>query len=459
MAIGKDQRNSYLVCLTNRDFLLFWSGQYISFIGDRLAQLAFGVLLGIAVGASVQNDPEAATKVNTLFFVSIIPYIFMFPISGYLVDRFRRRNVMIVCTCLQGVVAVAMAEIIRAQGFDAVADAVVYLGALLIYTNSAVFNPAKYALIPELIDEEHLLAANALNTSTATISTLLGTYLGGWMLETLRRATGDNAAGVIWALYLDSITFFLPGLMLALIVSDLHRRPHHQIDARMSSWQRVIEGFHYLSRHVAARRLLAVVFLTWFIGGFFLAAVNVLVIKVRGEPMGTYTLWMGNIGVGIFGGAILTGFTCRHVRPKVVIGTALPLVGLLLLFSSVFLARERAQMPYLILAAMAAGGAIVTMDTTMQRIVPNSIRGRIFAISFLVVNVATATAFLLNILLEKGQAREAIARLLPGIAVTESAYFQLLGLIALGGGLSVWWLGGSPMARGAQRRRVDRSQN
>ena len=37
----ESSRNSYIVCLTNRDFLLFYLGQYISFIGDRIAQVAF----------------------------------------------------------------------------------------------------------------------------------------------------------------------------------------------------------------------------------------------------------------------------------------------------------------------------------------------------------------------------------------------------------------------------------
>jgi hypothetical protein len=68
----------------------------------------------------------------------------------------------------------------------------------------------------------------------------------------------------------------------------------------------------------------------------------------------------------------------------------------------------------------------------MQRIVPNSIRGRLFAISFLVVNLGTASAFGINIYLESIGVRQALANLAPGTVAAESAYFQLLGLLMTG---------------------------
>ncbi len=452
MADPRRERNSYLACLTNRDFLLFYSGQYISFIGDRLAQLAFMLLLGIEIGLHAQNDPETADRVNLLFVFSIIPYIFMFPLSGFLIDRFRRRNVMIVCTCLQGVVAIGAAEMIRAQGFDHVADSFIYLAVLLIYINSAVFNPAKYALIPEIVEEKHLLAANALNTSTATISTLLGTFLGGWMLTALNRVTGDDTSGVVWALYLDSLTFFLPGLLLLFVVRDLRRRPQRSRVAH-SAKRQMVEGFHYLWRHTVVRRLMSLVMLIWFIAGFYFASINVLVLDVRNENMGTYTIWMGTIGLGVFSGALTTGLTCRHVSPRRVTGTALTALGLLLLLSSVALRLERAQMAFLFVTAMGAGAVIVTIDTLMQRIVPNAIRGRMFAIVFLLSNIALATAFGLNILLRGQDVGNLLAQMLPGVVVVESAYFQLLSLPALVGGALIWRLGRSPVYEAIIRKR------
>ena len=71
-------RNSYLVCLTNRDFLFFYIGQYISFIGDRIAQVAFiAVLMGtIAAGEAAAGSSRDVTR---MMIVSMLPYIFMFP--------------------------------------------------------------------------------------------------------------------------------------------------------------------------------------------------------------------------------------------------------------------------------------------------------------------------------------------------------------------------------------------
>jgi DHA3 family macrolide efflux protein-like MFS transporter len=460
MATGENQRNSYIVCLTNPDFLKFYAGQYISFIGDRLAQLAFMTLLGVPIAGVAARGGEAGTKVNFLFVFSITPYILMFAISGYLIDRFRRRNVMIVCAVVQGALAIATSEVIRAFGFDGVADWFVYLSVFLIYCNAAVFNPAKYALIPELIDEEHLLAANALNSSTATISTLIGTFLGAAMLTSLNRVTGSETSGVVWALYLDSLTFFVPALLLWLVTSDL-RRPRKRDIGAPSVWAQLAEGFHYLWYHRAVFYLFGVVGLMWFIAGFFWASLNVLMLDTAGANIGTYAIVVGTIGIGMFTGAIITGLTCRNVSPRKVTMVALIVTGALLLLTGVTLRLPSIRVASLFVTVAFAGAVIVTNDTLFQKMVPNLVRGRIFAINFLLSNICLLAAFGGQILVEKWQLAARVVPHLPSaLFTTQSISFQLIGILALIGGFLVTPLSGSPLHRRALRaRRVERSKN
>jgi MFS family permease len=438
MGSSTRERNSYLVCLTNADFLKFYAGQYISFIGDRLAQLAFiAVLMGtIQAGSAVSG---ADSKVTLLMLISLTPYIYMFPISGYIIDRFRRRNVMIVCTCLQGVVTIGAAEIIRAQGFDGVADAVIYISILLIYTNSAVFNPAKYALIPEIVEREHLLAANALNTSTATISTLIGTFAGALLIDHLYAKTGSETAGIVWSLYLDSLTFFIPGLLLLLITRDKRSAERHEHElGGPSAWAQLSEGFHYLWTHRVILRLMGLVLVIWFIAGMFNAGLNQLMIGLEGMGLKTYGLVFGTIGLGMFTGAIVTGLTCRHVRPRRVLGTALFVVGTLFLLTRVTLPAPETRVASLFVIAGSAGGVIVTLDTMYQRVVPNAIRGRIFAINFLSSTSALIVGMGCFLLMDGRGVGARLVGLFPGVFTVESVYFQLLCLPAFVGAAFVW---------------------
>jgi MFS family permease len=451
MASPSKERNSYIVCLTNPDFLKFYIGQYVSFIGDRLAQLAFiAVLMGTieAGGAATGADK----KVTALMLISLTPYLFMFPLSGHIIDRFRRRNVMIVCTCLQGVITIATAEIIRAKGFHEVANVVIYVSILLIYTNSAVFNPAKYALIPEIVETKHLLAANALNTSTATISTLIGTFAGAEIIRQLYDRTGSETSGIVWSLYLDSLTFFIPGLLLYFITSDTKKSSHPRREiGGPSAWAQLAEGFHYLWTHRVILRLMGLVLVIWFIAGMFNAGLNKLIIGDQGAGIRTYGLVYGTIGLGMFTGAIATGLTCRNVRPRRVLGTVLLLVGTLLVLTRLTLAVEQIRVISLFVTAGAAGGVIVTLDTLYQRMVPNAIRGRIFTLNFLASTSALIAGMGLFLLLDAHGAGDWLVEQAPGIFSHESVYFQLLCLPAFVGALAVWLRTRAPVTLGARR--------
>ncbi|MBN1475919.1 MFS transporter [Candidatus Sumerlaeota bacterium] len=453
---GKEQ-NSYIACLTNRDFLLFYSGQYISFIGDRLAQLAFiAVLMGtIAAGEAATG---ASSKVTLLMLVSMTPYLFMFPISGFLIDRFRRRNVMIVCTCLQGIITIGAAEILRAQGFQGVSHAVIYISILLIYTNSAVFNPAKYALIPEIVETKHLLAANALNTSTATISTLIGTFLGGMLIESLYQRTGSETSGIVWSLYLDTLTFFIPGLLLLFVKGD-RKGPKERDIAGPSVWAQLAEGFHYIWTHWVVLRLMGLVGIIWFIAGFFNAALNQLTIDQMGAGIQTYSIVYGTIGLGMFSGAILTGLTCRRIRPRKVLAWALLTTAILLLATRITLQIQGVRLVALFVTAGAAGGVIVTLDTLYQRIIPNGVRGRIFSINFLVSTSSLIAGMGAQLLIDTQQVGRRLSEALPAVFAEESVYFELLSLVAFAGFFTVLALSRAPISHRLKRQSSEKASH
>src|SRR5438270_7970884 len=73
----------------NRDYLLLWSGQAVSLVGDRASGIAFPLL--------ILAPSHSAAVAGLLGFVSTLPYVFLSLPAGALVDRWDRKWAMILC--------------------------------------------------------------------------------------------------------------------------------------------------------------------------------------------------------------------------------------------------------------------------------------------------------------------------------------------------------------------------
>src|ERR1700730_15056764 len=73
----------------NRDFLLLWGGQVVSAIGSQVSLLAFPWLILAITGSPAQAGVIAAIRT--------LPYILFGLPAGALVDRWNRKQVMILC--------------------------------------------------------------------------------------------------------------------------------------------------------------------------------------------------------------------------------------------------------------------------------------------------------------------------------------------------------------------------
>mgnify|MGYP000045610998 CR=1 FL=1 len=153
-------------------------------------------MLDRAQGGSVE-------LVGALF---ILPFILFSPFAGYLADRFPK-------SLLLQATKVAELLILAAGSYFLVHEQ--QLGLLLclflLGCHSALFSPAKYGLLPELLPEEELSRANGLLELWTFLPIILGTILGG-LLVTL----GEDRSLISAALLLScsalgtAASFFIP---------------------------------------------------------------------------------------------------------------------------------------------------------------------------------------------------------------------------------------------------------
>jgi hypothetical protein len=181
--------------LRRRDFGLLWAGGLISETGDWF------LLVGLPVWVLQVTGSSLVTA--TVFLVGLLPSLVVGPLAGVLVDRWDRRRTL---------VAVSLAQagfLLPLLAVDGRGDLwVVYL-VMAVEAVLAQFNdPARNALVPALVGRDDLVGANALIGLNGNLARLVGSPLGGVLVE---------VAGLPGLVVGDAASFLLGAALIALV--------------------------------------------------------------------------------------------------------------------------------------------------------------------------------------------------------------------------------------------------
>ncbi|MGI8928121.1 MAG: MFS transporter [Candidatus Limnocylindrales bacterium] len=191
------RQHPYIRLALDARFAAFWLAQTISLFGDRLHQVALGVLV-----YAITNSPLAT---GLVFLAATIPNIFFGPIAGTFVDRWEHKRVLIASDLIRAVLVLAIP-------FAATANVVlVYPLVFLITTVSLFFRPAKTAMLPRIVAEDDVMAASSATWTADTLADIIGFPLAGLFIAFL----GVGAPDLGLAFFADSATYVLSALLLA----------------------------------------------------------------------------------------------------------------------------------------------------------------------------------------------------------------------------------------------------
>jgi MFS family permease len=350
----------------NPAFARLYAASLISFAGDWFLQVAlYGLVLELT------GSPLLTSLVLV---AQLLPFTLLSPVGGVLADRLDRRKLMIVSDSVRAVVCLGFLAV---NGREDVWLIYVLAGALA--SLGALFEPAASAAVPNVVDPEDLPAANVLVGSAWGTMLAVGAALGGLVSATLGREAAFLGDGLSFALS--------AGLLLTVRrrFSEIREREEHPPirDA-------VIETVRYARRDPRVFALLAVK------GGFGFAGGVISLLPVFAAQV----FGAGDAGIGILLGArglgaLVGPFLGRRfiggddARLFTAIGIALGTFGVF------YLAFP--WMPALWIAAMFAvgahlgGGAQWTLSTYgLQVLVPDRIRGRVFAFDYMLVTASIA---------------------------------------------------------------------
>ena len=357
----------------NPDFRRLYFASVISLGGDWFLLIA---LLG-----QVLTLTEQALMVAFVIAAQDLTYFLASPVAGVLVDRLDRRRLMIVCD-------IARAVLVLGFLFVQSEDQVWMLFVLLAATASfgAVFEPAASAALPNVVDERDLSTANALSGSLWGTMLAVGGALGGVVAGVFGRDV---------AIVVDSVSFVLSAILIVRVRRPFSQRrpaPEHRASVREDT----VETVRYARRDHRVLALLTVKF-GWGIAGGVLVLLPLLAIdRFDAGEIGLGMLMMARgVGalVGPFVGRAVIG--PRDHRLFGAIGGALAVFGVG--YALLGLAPALVFAMGAVLLAHVGGGAQWTLSSYgLQRIVPDRIRGRIFAFDFMLVTLTFGLSSILT---------------------------------------------------------------
>jgi MFS family permease len=357
-------------------FRTLWTAGLISDMGDWLLLIALPIVVFQLTGSAVGTSAAFAAE--------LAPGILLAPLGGRLADTVDRRAVMIALSALQAVVLLPLLLVHGRHDLVIVYSVIVAQSSL-----SALFDPAKNAMLPTLVDPGQLVPANSLAGLGTALGRLAGGPLGGLLL----------AAGSLRTIVVaDALSFGVAGLLIA----RLPRRAGHdggrdgrRVDhgERPSDARPAAGGLRSVLRRptIAAALLVALVAET--AQGIFVVLFIVFVARRLHGGSAEIGLLRGVQAVGAIGGGLVLTLRGGRWRPVALAAVAATAFGVLDLTVWNGPLLTRSEVVYVALFVL-AGAPGVILDTAgisfLQSAVGDRERGRVFGAVGLTENAGQA---------------------------------------------------------------------
>jgi MFS family permease len=292
----------------HRGVLHLWGAQVTSAFGTRIGREA------IALGA-VMLLGSGPLDLAWLNLAAALPYLVFGLAAGILIDRVRRRPLLIATDLLR---AALLATIPLAAWVGAFSLAQLLIVVFLVTACTLVFDAAHQAYVPTLIGKHWLLDANAKQESTSAASEVVGPPIGGMLVQAL---------GAPVAILCDAISYVASAMLLWRLPHD-EARPAESELARIT-WDDLKVGFRIVFRHRLFRPLaIAKIIRALCVGAIGAFYVLYLIRDLQVSPAALGII-VGCGGAAAFASAVLTTRIAASTQagPGMIVGVVAATVG------------------------------------------------------------------------------------------------------------------------------------
>lgn len=281
-------------------FTDFWAASTVSEFGSYVTALAVQVLVVVTLHGS-------AAQVGLVNAAGWLPYLLFGVLTGVLVDRARRRPLLVVTDLARGVLLLAIPVLAFTHQLQlGVLVAVMVVFGALSLVNDAAFQ----SFVPRLVPAGLLTSAHARLDQSDAVAQTSGPALAGGLVSLL---------GAPWAVLVDAVSYVVSGVLIARI-TVVEPAPPLRSASASSVRTEALEGLRWVYQHPTLRSF-AVGTHAWFLFNGVSGAVLVpFALRTLGlSPFGLgLALSVGGVG-GLAGSLAATRLGARFGAGRVVI--------------------------------------------------------------------------------------------------------------------------------------------
>ena len=380
--------------LAERDFRRLFAVRLTSQAGDGIVTAGVGTY--VFFNASSFPSPAAAASAFTVLY---LPYSLIGPFAGVLIDRWSRRQILLVSALLRSVFVVATAAIM-ASGNRGVP---LYVAVLLVLGVNRFFLASLSASLPHVVAEDKLVMANSVSP---TVGGIVGA-IGGIIALGLNAATGDTERGAAITLLVAGCCYVGAGLIAATMRRDLlgpQFEPGTEPGPLLGDLGSVVSDLAAAARYTARHRGPATALGAIGAGKFLFGILSVLSILLYRNYFYPSSAPVAEGHVVVLATVSAIGYGCAAlVVPPATRWLSKPTVIALLLAASAVVTgalgetfNEVGYLAFGVLIYLCSQGIAICVTTVLQEEVEDAYRGRLFAFYDVMFNVSLALGALLS---------------------------------------------------------------
>lgn len=368
--------NPYIHLLkANKNYRNLFSALAISLLGDWLCLIA----IFSAVNLYISTDTSVVAWILVL---KQLPFIFMAPISGSAADRFSRKYILILADLGRAIVVLGFLLIPYYPSTWLVYGLVAIQTCL-----SAFFEPARTAIVPDIVEKEQILSASALGAMLWSTILAIGAGLGGPITEYF---------GWEFAVILDAITYLISAFFVSKICYQEKSKHQAQTNALGLNDLRELFRLFKTEKNIFA---LSITKGLYGIGGAMYMMLTIFGQKVYGmgetAAIGVSILYIAR-GFGAFCGPIVGRHLSDSNKDKMQLATVLALVSCCIFYVLFGLTHTLSLAFFWVFFAHMSGSIVWVFSTVLlQMQVPREIRGRVFGFELGLFSLTSSISTLL----------------------------------------------------------------
>ena len=343
--------------IRHRNYRLFFTGQIISLIGTWLQATALSWLV-----YSLTRDARA---LGLMAFLGAVPVLLLGAYAGTIADEYPKRRILVITQSAAGFFALVLALCVW-QGWTSLW----VLGSINVMMGIVIaFDlPTRQAFVVEMVGKKDISNAIALNSAIFNGARLIGPAIG---------------AAIIAGISIE-VCFFLNGLsFIAVIIGLLMMRLDTPLreprNAKISRFDSMKEGVKYLYTIPNYRALMTLVIGMTLFAWSYTVNLPVIAVEILHGDSATYGILLSANGLGALGAALTQAAFGAKMRPRYMLFLAITTF----VIAMTLIPLMQTIVPILFLLGVAGWSIIsffITANSTLQRFVPDELRGRVMGI-------------------------------------------------------------------------------